>query len=44
MPKELQERVSFTPEQIEAMNPIDFEFFTKNDLDLKTWWDREFVG
>ncbi|MCE7029812.1 ABC transporter substrate-binding protein [Jiella avicenniae] len=44
MPKELQERVSFTPEQIEAMNPLDFEFFAKNDLELKTWWDREFIG
>lgn len=44
LPAELQQRVGFTPEEIEAMNPIDFEFFTKNDLELKTWWDQEFVG
>jgi putative spermidine/putrescine transport system substrate-binding protein len=44
LPAELQARVGFTPEEVEAMNPMDFAFFSENDLDLKTWWDQEFIG
>ena len=44
IPDDLQEKIGFTDDEIAAMNPLDFEFFTDNDLDLKNWWDQEFKG
>lgn len=42
IPDDLQARIGFTPEEIGAMHPIDFEFFVENDLEMKTWWDQQF--
>lgn len=44
IPDDLQEKIGFTEDEIAAMNPLDFEFFVDNDLDLKNWWDQEFKG
>ena len=44
LPAELQAKVGFTPEEVEASHAMDFKFFAENDLELKTWWDQVFVG
>ena len=42
IPQELNERIGFSQEAIEAMNSMDFGFMLENDVALKEWWDREF--
>lgn len=44
LPADMQERVGFSDAEVAAMNPIDFEFYVANDLELKSWWDQEFKG
>ena len=44
IPDDLQESIGFSPEQVEAMQPLDFEFFVENDVELKSWWDQVFLG
>jgi putative spermidine/putrescine transport system substrate-binding protein len=44
IPEDMQQRIGFSPDEIAAMNPMDFEFFIENDLELKNWWDQVFKG
>jgi putative spermidine/putrescine transport system substrate-binding protein len=39
---DLNERIGFTPEQIEKLVDLDYAYMTEQDVALKEWWDKEF--
>jgi putative spermidine/putrescine transport system substrate-binding protein len=39
---DLNERIGFTPEQIEKLVDLDYGYMTDHDVELKEWWDKEF--
>lgn len=39
---ELNERIGFTPEEIEQLKSLDYGAMLEADVELKNWWDREF--
>jgi len=39
---ELNERIGFTPEEIEELKSMDYDAMLEADVELKNWWDREF--
>jgi putative spermidine/putrescine transport system substrate-binding protein len=39
---DLNERIGFTPEQIEKLVDLDYAYMTEHDVELKEWWDKEF--
>lgn len=44
IPPELNERIGFTEEEVENLVSMDYGYILENDLEMKTWWDREFKG
>ena len=42
IPADLNARIGFSTEEIAQLNTMDFGAMLENDVDLKTWWDREF--
>ncbi len=44
IPPELNARIGFTPEQVAALVNLDYAYMTDHDVELKEWWDKEFVG
>lgn len=44
VPPELNERIGFTPEEVENLADLDYGYMTENDVALKEWWDKEFKG
>jgi putative spermidine/putrescine transport system substrate-binding protein len=38
---ELNKRIGFTPEEIEKLVDLDYEYMNKNDVEMKEWWDKE---
>jgi putative spermidine/putrescine transport system substrate-binding protein len=41
---ELNKRIGFSPEEVEALVDLDYGYMTKNDVALKEWWDKELKG
>ena len=41
---DLNKRIGFTPEEIEALVDLDYGYMAQNDVALKEWWDKEFKG
>jgi len=39
---ELNERIGFTPAEIETLVKLDYAYMTEHDPELKEWWDKEF--
>ncbi|RAI03203.1 ABC transporter substrate-binding protein [Acuticoccus sediminis] len=39
---DLNERIGFKPEEVEKLNNMDYGAILEHDVELKTWWDREF--
>ena len=42
VPADLNERIGFSAEVIDNLKDMDYEFMLEKDVELKTWWDREF--
>jgi putative spermidine/putrescine transport system substrate-binding protein len=42
MTPETRERLSFTPEQIQKFNFVDYEYASKHDSKWVEWWNKEF--
>jgi putative spermidine/putrescine transport system substrate-binding protein len=42
VPPDLNERIGFTPEQVEGLVDLDYAYMTEHDVELKDWWDKEF--
>lgn len=38
----LKTRIGFTPEEVAKIQDIDFGFILDNDVEMKSWWDKEF--
>ena len=41
---DLNRRIGFTPQEVEALVNLDYGYMTKNDVALKEWWDKELKG
>jgi putative spermidine/putrescine transport system substrate-binding protein len=41
---DLNQRIGFTPGEIEALVDLDYAHMTKNDVALQEWWDKELKG
>src|SRR5439155_282672 len=41
---DLNKRIGFTPDEINALVDHDYAHMTKNDVALKEWWDTELKG
>jgi putative spermidine/putrescine transport system substrate-binding protein len=41
---ELNERIGFTPDEVQKLVNLDYQYMTENDVALKEWWDRSFKG
>jgi putative spermidine/putrescine transport system substrate-binding protein len=39
---DLNERIGFTPAEIDAMVELDYGYMTEHDVALKEWWDKDF--
>jgi putative spermidine/putrescine transport system substrate-binding protein len=37
---DLNRRIGFTPQEIEALINLDYAYMTQNDVALKEWWDK----
>ena len=44
VPPELHARIGFTPEEVAKLVNLDYAYMTENDVALKEWWDKEFIG
>ena len=40
VPPELNQRIGFTPQEIEALVDLDYAYMNENDPRLKEWWDK----
>jgi len=38
---ELNKRIGFSPQEVEALVDLDYAYMTNNDVALKEWWDKE---
>ena len=38
---DLNARIGFSPEEIKKLIDVDYDYMTKNDVELKDWWDKE---
>jgi putative spermidine/putrescine transport system substrate-binding protein len=41
---ELNKRIGFSPQEVEALVDLDYAYMTANDVALKEWWDKELKG
>jgi putative spermidine/putrescine transport system substrate-binding protein len=41
---ELNKRIGFNPQEVEALVDLDYAHMTQNDVALKEWWDKELKG
>lgn len=41
---DLNERIGFTPDEVQKLVDLDYQYMTENDVALKEWWDRSFKG
>jgi putative spermidine/putrescine transport system substrate-binding protein len=41
---ELNERIGFTQDQLEALIDLDYAYLSENDVALREWWDKSFKG
>jgi len=41
---ELNHRIGFSPDEIEALVDLDYAYMTQNDVALNEWWDKELKG
>ena len=41
---ELNKRIGFSPQEVEALVDLDYAYMTQNDVALKEWWDKELKG
>jgi putative spermidine/putrescine transport system substrate-binding protein len=41
---ELNKRIGFSPQEVEALVDLDYGYMTSNDVALKEWWDKELKG
>ena len=41
---DLNQRIGFSPEEIEALVDLDYGHMSRNDVALKEWWDKELKG
>ncbi len=44
LPPELAQKLTFTDEERAKLKAPDYEYASKEAQNLKTWWDREFLG
>jgi putative spermidine/putrescine transport system substrate-binding protein len=44
VPPELHARIGLTPEEVANLVNLDYQYMTENDVALKEWWDKEFIG
>jgi putative spermidine/putrescine transport system substrate-binding protein len=41
---DLNKRIGFSPQEVEALVDLDYAHMTNNDVALKEWWDKELKG
>jgi putative spermidine/putrescine transport system substrate-binding protein len=41
---DLNKRIGFSPQEVEALVDLDYAYMTANDVALKEWWDKELKG
>jgi len=41
---DLNKRIGFSPQEVEALVDLDYAYMTQNDVALKEWWDKELKG
>jgi putative spermidine/putrescine transport system substrate-binding protein len=41
---DLNQRIGFTPAEVEALVDLDYSYMTEHDVALKEWWDKELKG
>jgi putative spermidine/putrescine transport system substrate-binding protein len=41
---DLNQRIGFSPQEVEALVDLDYAYMTANDVALKEWWDKELKG
>lgn len=44
LPKDLQETIAFTEEELKRIKPLDLNYVAQNDPRWKEKWDKEFIG
>jgi putative spermidine/putrescine transport system substrate-binding protein len=44
VPADLNRRIGFSAEEIEALVDLDYAYLSDNDVALKEWWDKELKG
>lgn len=44
IPADINDRIGFSPAQLDALLDLDYAYLTKNEIPLREWWDRSFKG